>query len=154
MNYASHPEDLRRLIDGARLCWEIMHSDEIAQFTERVIAPRPEVMKSENALADYVRRTTSTTWHICGTARMGRSTDPLAVTDQQGRVHQVENLRVADASIMPDIVSCNTNLTSHHDRRTRGGVTARRLGLFTHPDPALPTHELQVQTGNVGDVPI
>ena len=112
MNYASHPEDLRRLIDGARLCWEIMHSDEIAQFTERVIAPRPEVMKSENALADYVRRTTSTTWHICGTARMGRSTDPLAVTDQQGRVHQVENLRVADASIMPDIVSCNTNLTA------------------------------------------
>ena len=112
MHYASHPEDLRRLMDGARLCWEIMHSDAIASFTERVIAPRPEVMESDNALADYIRRTTSTTWHICGTARMGQPTDPLAVTDQQGRVHQVENLRVADASIMPDIVSCNTNLTT------------------------------------------
>ncbi|MYD74610.1 MAG: hypothetical protein F4Y11_10505 [Chloroflexi bacterium] len=112
MNYASHPEDLRRLMDGARLCWEIMHSDAITPFVERVIAPRASVMESDNALADYIRRTTSTTWHICGTAKMGPSTDPLAVTDQRGRVYQVENLRVADASIMPDIVSCNTNLTS------------------------------------------
>ena len=112
MNYASHPEDLRRLMDGARLCWEVMHSDAIMPFVERVIAPRASVMESDNALADYIRRTTSTTWHICGTAKMGPSTDPLAVTDQRGRVHQTENLRVADASIMPDIVSCNTNLTA------------------------------------------
>ena len=112
MNYASHPEDLRRLMDGARLCWRIMHSEAITPFVDRVIAPKPEVMESDNALADYIRRTTSTTWHICGSARMGRSTDPLAVTDQQGRVYQTENLRVADTSIMPDIVSCNTNLTA------------------------------------------
>ncbi len=112
MNYASHPEDLRRLIDGARLCWEIMHSDAMMPYVERVIAPRASVMESDNALADYIRRTTSTTWHICGTAKMGPSTDPLAVTDQRGRVHGVEGLRVADASIMPDIVSCNTNLTA------------------------------------------
>ncbi len=112
MNYASHPEDLRRLMDGARLCWQLMHSDEIMPFVDRVIAPRAAVMESDNALADYIRRTTSTTWHICGTAKMGPATDPLAVTDQQGRVHQVENLRVADAAIMPDIVSCNTNLTT------------------------------------------
>ncbi len=112
MQYATHPEDLRRLMDGARLCWRIMHSDAISPFVDRVIAPKPEVVESDNALADYIRRTTSTTWHICGTARMGRSTDPLAVTDQQGRVYQTENLRVADTSIMPDIVSCNTNLTA------------------------------------------
>ena len=65
------PEDLRRLMDGARLCWEIMHSDAITPFVDRVIAPRASVMESDNALADYIRRTTSTTWHICGTARMG-----------------------------------------------------------------------------------
>ncbi len=112
MNYAAHPADLRRLMDGARLSWEIMHSDAIQPFVERVIAPRAEVMESDAALADYVRRTTSTTWHICGSARMGPAIDPLAVTDQRGRVHQVEHLRVADASIMPDIVSCNTNLTA------------------------------------------
>lgn len=112
MRYASHPEDLRRLMDGARLCWEIMHSEAIMPYVDRVIAPRPGVIDSDTALADYILRTTSTTWHISGTARMGQSTDPMAVVDQQGRVHGLDGLRVADASIQPDIVSCNTNLTS------------------------------------------
>ena len=112
MQYASHPDDLRRLMDGARLCWEIMHSDAIMPYVERVISPRAGVIESDTALADFILRTTSTTWHISGTARMGRATDPMAVTDQQGRVHGLEGLRVADASIQPDIVSCNTNLTA------------------------------------------
>ncbi len=112
MHYASDPEDLRRLMLGARLCWEIIHSDAVAPYVERVITPSAEIIESDAMLADYIRRTTSTTWHICGTARMGRPDDPLAVVDQQGRLHGLDNLSVADASIMPDIVSCNTNLTS------------------------------------------
>ena len=112
MRYASHPEDLRRLMDGARLCWRIMHSDAFAPYLDRIVAPKPEVLESDTLLADYVRRTTSTTWHVCGTARMGRADDPLAVVDQDARVLGLRNLRVADASIMPDIVSCNTNLTA------------------------------------------
>ena len=112
MQYASDPEDLRRLMLGARLCWEIIHSDAIAPFVERVITPSAEIIESDGLLADYIRRTTSTTWHICGTAKMGRADDPLAVVDQRGTLHGVDNLTVADASIMPDIVSCNTNLTT------------------------------------------
>ena len=112
MQYASDPEDLRRLILGARLCWEIINSDAIAPFVGRILTPSAEVIASDHLLADYIRRTTSTTWHICGTCRMGRADDPLAVVDQQGSLFGVDNLTVADASIMPDIVSCNTNLTS------------------------------------------
>ena len=112
MQYASDPEDLRRLMLGARLCWEIINSDAIAPFVGRILTPSAEVIASDHLLADYIRRTTSTTWHICGTCRMGRADDPLAVVDQQGSLFGVDNLTVADASIMPDIVSCNTNLTS------------------------------------------
>ena len=129
MQYASDPEDLRRLMLGARLCWEIINSDAIAPFVGRILTPSAEVIASDHLLADYIRRTTSTTWHICGTCRMGRADDPLAVVDQQGSLFGVDNLTVADASIMPDIVSCNTNLTSimigeriaDHLSRTGGG---------------------------------
>jgi choline dehydrogenase len=69
-------------------------------------------VNSDERLADYIRATTSTTWHVCGTCRMGPDGDPMAVVDQRGRLRGIEGLRVADASIMPDIVSCNTNLTS------------------------------------------
>ena len=112
MNYASHPEDLRRLMQAARLSWEILNSEPFRPYVEEVITPHPEVFESDRALADYVLAALSTTWHITGTARMGQATDPLAVTDQQGRVHGVDGLRVADTSLQPDIVSCNTNITS------------------------------------------
>jgi choline dehydrogenase len=112
MRYASDPEDMRRLIDGVRLSWRIMHGPELAPFLAQVLAPTVEMIESDELLAEYIRATTSTTWHVVGTCRMGADGDPLAVVDQRGRVRGLEGLRVADASIMPDIVSCNTNLTS------------------------------------------
>ena len=112
MHYVSHPEDMRRLVDGMRLAWRILHSPEFEPFIEQVAAPPREVIESDELAADFIRATTSTTWHVCGTCRMGPADDPLAVVDQHGRVHGLGGLRVADASIMPDIVSCNTNLTS------------------------------------------
>jgi choline dehydrogenase len=112
MRYASDPEDMRRLVDGLRLSWRIMHSPELAPYVGEVLAPSAEVVESDEKLAEYIRATTSTTWHVVGTCRMGAESDPMAVVDQHGRVRGLEGLRVADASIMPDIVSCNTNLTS------------------------------------------
>ncbi len=57
-------------------------------------------------------RNIGTSHHIAGTCKMGPATDPLAVVDQHGRVHGIENLRVADASIMPDCIRANTNATT------------------------------------------
>jgi choline oxidase len=68
-------------------------------------------MSSDEALVAYVRRTVSTQFHPCGTARMGPPGDAMAVVDQQCRLRGVANLRVVDASIMPTIPRANINLT-------------------------------------------
>ena len=112
MHYASDHEDIRRLVEGLRMSWKMMHGPDLAPFIDEMLAPPPEVMESDELLEEYIRATVSTTWHVAGTCRMGPAGDPLAVVDQRGRVHGLEGLIVADASIMPDVVSCNTNLTS------------------------------------------
>ena len=50
--------------------------------------------------------------HISGTCKMGPASDPMAVVAQNGRVHGIEGLRVVDASIMPDCIRANTNVTT------------------------------------------
>ena len=71
--------------------------------------PGPE-MEADDALMDYIRANGQTSYHPVGTCRMG--TDPLAVVDANCRVHGVDGLRVVDASVMPFIVSSNTNAPS------------------------------------------
>jgi len=111
LNYAAEPEDLRRLVDGVRLAWQLAHSPEIAPHVERVALLTEEAMDSEEALQEYVRATVTTQFHPCGTARMGPAEDPMAVVDQYCRMRTIPNLRVADASIMPNIPRANINLS-------------------------------------------
>ena len=78
---------------------------------------RPPVMLEDlladgAGLEDWVRENAFSGWHGTGTCKMGAPDDPNAVVDPQGRVIGVEGLRVADASIMPSIVSANTNITT------------------------------------------
>ncbi|MGN6167736.1 MAG: GMC family oxidoreductase, partial [Solirubrobacteraceae bacterium] len=111
LNYASTPHDLRRLVEGVRLAWRIAHEPEIAHHVERVALLNEETLGSDAAIAAYVRATVTTQFHPIGTARMGPADDPTAVVDQHCRLRAVENLRVADASIMPTIPRANINLT-------------------------------------------
>jgi len=69
--------------------------------------PGPEDCRSAEAIDAYIRRAAGSAYHPCGTCRIGRSDDPLAVTDPAGRVHSVDGLRVCDAALMPSIVSSN-----------------------------------------------
>jgi choline dehydrogenase len=72
---------------------------------------KEETLGSDAAIAAHVCATVATQFHPCGTGRMGPAGDPMAVVDQHCRVRGVENLRVADASIMPTIPRASINLT-------------------------------------------
>ena len=111
LNFLAAPEDMRRMVEGVRLGWEIGRSPAIRQFAERPVILTDEMIASDTAVAGYVRDTVGTIFHPVGTARMGPDGDRMAVLDQRCRVRGVEGLRVVDASIMPGIPRANTNLT-------------------------------------------
>lgn len=111
LNYLSDPEDMRRMVEGVRLGWKVGRSPAIRAFAERAVILTDEMVESDEAVEAFLRDTVSTIFHPVGTARMGPDGDETAVVDQQCRVRGVENLRVVDASVMPNIVRANTNLT-------------------------------------------
>ena len=76
------------------------------QYIESEFQPGPAVATDEQLL-EYARRRGGTVYHPTSTCRMG--SDPMAVVDAELRVHGIDGLRVADASIMPTVVSGNTN---------------------------------------------
>ncbi len=105
-NYLSAEDDIRCALAGVRWNLKILYARAFDDIRGREVAPGIEI-RSDQALQDFVRRTASTTWHPSGTCKMGD--DRMAVVDSQLRVHGVDKLRVVDASIMPTIVSGNTN---------------------------------------------
>jgi len=102
-------EDLDVLVRGVRKGIEILEAPALAKLVTRQVLPQPGIEKSENELRDFVRQTAKTVFHPVGTAKMGAASDRMAVVDQQLRVHGTQSLRVADASVMPTLVSGNTN---------------------------------------------
>ena len=74
--------------------------------------PTDADLQSDETLDEWMMKAVSTSHHISGTCKMGPASDPMAVVDQYGRVHGLEGLRVVDASIMPDCIRANTNVTA------------------------------------------
>ena len=105
-NYLAHDEDVMSLVRGIRILRRILGTEPFASCLEFEQRPGAEV-ESDAALIDYVRETASTVYHPVGTCKMG--SDAMSVVDERLRVHGIAGLRVADASIMPDIPSGNTN---------------------------------------------
>ncbi len=111
-NYLRDPFDRQRVREGIRLCAKIGAQDAFKGIIEKRIKPTDAELASDDALDDWVARNVSTCHHISGTCKMGPASDPMAVVDQRGRVHGIQRLRVADASVMPDCIRANTNLTT------------------------------------------
>ncbi|MFN0191161.1 MAG: GMC family oxidoreductase [Aestuariivirga sp.] len=105
-NYFSHPDDMRAMIQAVRLSREIGRQPALAEWTSGEWWPGSNV-ESDDAIAKYVQDGVSTWFHPAGTCRMG--VGPDSVVDPSLRVNGVQNLRVADASIMPEIVGVNTH---------------------------------------------
>ena len=108
-NALTHPDDMATLLRGMRLARRIMAAPALAQLLECELAPGADFNApvSDAVLEAHARAVLKTVYHPCGTCRMG--SDPDAVVDPQLRVVGVPRLRVADASIMPSLVSGNTN---------------------------------------------
>jgi choline dehydrogenase-like flavoprotein len=105
-NYWEDPYDRAMSIEGLKLAREIMRQDALKPFIMAERLPGPDVRTEEDYIA-YACAHAKTDHHPAGTCRMG--TDPGAVVDPQLRFNGIEGLRVVDASIMPQVVSSNTN---------------------------------------------
>ncbi len=110
-NYLADPMDRRVLISGMKLARRLLHTPELALYFDGDMLPGPDVQRDDEFL-DYARQYGSTSYHLIGTARMGPASDPTTVVDDQLLVHGIQGLRVADASIMPNMPSANTYATT------------------------------------------
>ena len=110
--YLEDPVDRQRLRDSVRLCVSLGEDKEFENIIQERIDPNDEAMASDEALDEWIMREVTTSQHISCTCKMGPASDPMAVVDQFGRVHGIQGLRVVDASIMPDCIRANTNVTT------------------------------------------
>jgi choline dehydrogenase len=99
--------DARVLAEGMQQLREIAAVPRMAALVGAEIYPGPQTASTDELIA-HVNADPDNYWHPVGTCKMGPASDPAAVVDHQGRVHGVEGLRVADASIMPRIPRATT----------------------------------------------
>ncbi len=107
-NYLGHPDDVKHLREGMRVAREILAARPLSDIVRKEILPGPGI-QSDDELDEHVRRTVKTDYHPVGTCRMGADSDPDAVVRPDLSVRGIEGLRVIDASVMPKLVSANTN---------------------------------------------
>jgi choline dehydrogenase len=107
-NYLATTTDQRVIVEGVKLSRRLVATQALAPYVRAERDPGPEVQGDEQLL-QWVRDTAQTIYHPVGTCKMGLGGDARAVVDPRLRVHGLEGLRVVDASIMPTLVSGNTN---------------------------------------------
>ena len=108
MNYLQTQEDRAALRTSVKQIRAVHAQRAFDPYRGPELAPGPNV-RTDKEIDDWIRKTVETGYHPVGTCKMGPDSDPTSVVDPACRVHGVESLRIADASIMPSIVSGNTN---------------------------------------------
>jgi choline dehydrogenase len=110
-NYMSHPDDWTEFRKCVRLTREIFAQEAFRPFVRHEIQPGAGV-ETDDEIDAFIREHAESAYHPCGTARIGRRDDPMAVVDPECRVIGVEGLRVADSSIFPRVTNGNLNAPS------------------------------------------
>ena len=106
-NYLTEPQDIKVLVAGLRMLRDIYHQPAFHEYVVGQEYMPGAALRTDQELADFARQRGGTVFHVCGTCRMG--SDASAVVDPALRVQGVDRLRVIDASVMPAMVSANTN---------------------------------------------
>jgi choline dehydrogenase-like flavoprotein len=105
--YLRDPDDLATLVKGTQMGFDIMQAQPLAAYRGKMLYP---IERDNTAqIEQFLRAHCDTEYHPSGTCKMGPAHDPMAVVDAELRVHGVQGLRVVDASIMPNLVTGNTN---------------------------------------------
>lgn len=104
VNFMARDADINAMLAAIELCREMGASEAFAEFRQREIMPG-KLGRAE--MIEFIRQGTTTYFHPTGTCKMG--IDATAVVDPQLKVHGIDNLRIADASIMPSVTTGNTN---------------------------------------------
>ena len=110
-NLLDHEEDRRRYRDGIRMIVDLEDHPAMSAIIENRVYPEESDLESDEALDRWMKRWVGTGHHVSCTAKMGPGSDPMAVVDQYGKVYGADGLRVVDASIMPECVRANINVT-------------------------------------------
>jgi choline dehydrogenase len=108
-NYLSTELDRHMAVAAVKYARRLAATEPLAGLMKREFRPGPDV-RTDDEILHFCREYGATIFHPSGTARMGPSSDPMAVVDERLRVHGVAGLRVVDCSIMPTLVSGNTNV--------------------------------------------
>ncbi len=127
-NYLREPKDVRTLVEGLRICRDIYRQP---AFARRWVE---EKLPGKTDLEAFARNYGGTVFHPTSTCRMG--SDDRAVVDAQLRVLGVDGLRVIDASVMPRVVSSNTNAASIMIGERGAAMVLESRSLSSQPDPA------------------
>lgn len=110
-NYLQAEADKILTIAAMKFAMNIHATDPVKGLIEQELKPSLDV-RTDDEILSYVTETGESCYHLCGTCGMGPRDNRLSVVDERLRVHGIEGLRVADASIMPRLISGNTNATS------------------------------------------
>ena len=111
-NYFTEEFDRERMREAVRICVGLGEHEAWSGILAERMEPPDAALESDDALDEWMAREVTTGHHISCTNKMGPASDPMAVVDQRGRLHGLENIRVVDASIMPDCVRANINVTT------------------------------------------
>jgi choline dehydrogenase len=91
---------------------ELGNHNSFEDIIEKRVDPTDDDLESDDSLNKWLMQNSMTGQHISGTCKMGPSSDKMSVVNQYGKVHSVENLFLADSSIMPHCIRANTNVTT------------------------------------------
>ncbi|WP_116041043.1 GMC family oxidoreductase [Amycolatopsis palatopharyngis] len=109
--YFTDEHDVRVMTYGVKLAREIVSQPAMSEWAGAELAPGPDA-RTDDEIADYLRKTHNTVYHPASTVKMGAGNDRFAPLDERLRVRGVDGLRVADASVMPFLVAVNPCITT------------------------------------------
>ena len=107
-NFLSNNDDIETFISSLKLARKVINTKPLSDIILEEILPGKNV-NDDQSLTNYCKKMVKTNWHPVGTCKMGKDSDDMAVLNSKLQVKGIENLRVFDVSMMPNIVAANTN---------------------------------------------